>query len=139
MIFKPLVRGVIEHLRDPGVALDRARAVLRRDGLVGLVLPDAGSAVARAMGRRWLSVIPTHVQYFTRHSIRVLLERHGFAVVSVGTAPKVFTVRYYLQRISGYSERVGEALVAAASAAGVADRAVAPDLRDRMRVIARSI
>jgi hypothetical protein len=77
------------------------------------------------------------VHYFTRRSIRALLHRHGFDILDIDTAPKVFTVGYYLQRIAGYSDRAGRALVAAAAATGVADRLWAPDFRDRMAVIAR--
>jgi SAM-dependent methyltransferase len=131
------MNDVIEHLVGPGEAVARVRALLRPGGLIGLVLPDAGSKLARVMGRRWWSVIPTHVQYFTRNSIRVLLERHGFELLSITTAPKVFTVRYYLERIAGYSGFAARMLTAAAAAAGAADRLWAPDFRDRMAVIAR--
>jgi hypothetical protein len=93
--------------------------------------------VARALGRRWWSVIPTHVQYFTRHSLRTLLERHGFSVLEIRSAPKAFRVRYYLDRIGGYSRPLARALVAGAERLGVADRMWAPDFRDRVMVIAR--
>ena len=66
-----------------------------------------------------------------------LLRRRGWEPLWVGTAPKSFTVGYYLVRIGGYSPAVAKALVAAASAAGVADAMWAPDFRDRMAVIAR--
>jgi hypothetical protein len=104
---------------------------------VALVLPDAGSGLARAMGRRWWSVIPTHVQYFTRASLTRLLERSGFEVLEVETSPKAFTVRYYLERIAGYSAGLSAGLVAGAERAGLADRMWAPDFRDRMIAIAR--
>ena len=58
-----------------------------------LMLPDAGSRVARMMGPRWWSVIPTHVQYFTRKSLTRLLGDHGFELRHLGTTPKAFTVR----------------------------------------------
>jgi len=128
---------VIEHLPGADRALDRVAALLGPGGVVAMALPDAGSRVARVMGSRWWSVIPTHVHYFTRHSIRALLERRGYRVLSIETSPKTFTVRYYLGRIGGYSPRLGRALVAAAARAGVADRMWAPDFRDRMLVIAR--
>ena len=64
--------------------------------------------MARALGRRWWSVLPTHVQYFTRGSISELLRRGGFDVLEVHTAPKAFTVRYYLERIGGYSPPHGQ-------------------------------
>jgi hypothetical protein len=94
--------------------------------------------VARVLGARWWSVIPTHVHYFTRDSIATLLRRQDYEPLVVRTAPKAFSVLYYLDRIGGYSRPVAGALVGAASAAGVADSMWAPDFRDRMAVVARS-
>jgi len=101
---------VIEHLPDPGRALDQILGLLAPDGVLALALPDAGSRVARMLGRHWWSVIPTHVHFFTRHSMRKLLTRHGYEIVSVFTAPKTFTVRYYLSRLGGYCPAVASAL-----------------------------
>ncbi len=128
---------VIEHLAEPARALARIRGLLEPRGLLWLALPDAGSRVARVLGRRWWSVIPTHVQYFTRGSVRTLLQREGFEVLEIGTAPKAFTVRYYLERLGGYSPSLARALVGAARAAGREGRIWAPDFRDRMAVVAR--
>lgn len=128
---------VIEHLPDPGAALDRVAALLADGGVLAMALPDAGSRLARRMGPRWWSVIPTHVQYFTRNSMRVLLDRHGYETVEMRTSPKRFTVRYYLERIGGYRPGISGALVRGAEAVGLADRLWAPDFRDRMLVVAR--
>jgi SAM-dependent methyltransferase len=128
---------VLEHLPDPGAALDRAATLLRPGGVAWFTLPDAGSWVARAMGRRWWSVIPPHVQFFTQRSIRALFARHGWTVVEITSAPKVFSVRYYLGRVTGYSPRLAASLVRASEAARVADRLWAPDFRDRMAIVAR--
>jgi SAM-dependent methyltransferase len=129
---------VLEHLIDPAAALERIRELLVPEGVVWLALPDAGSRVARAMGRRWWSVLPTHVQYFTRRSLATLLARCGFEPLELATAPKAFTVRYYLERIGGYSPAAGRGLVRAASVAGIAERMWAPDFGDRMMVVARA-
>ena len=129
---------VIEHLPRPAEALDRIARLLKPGGVVYMALPDAGSRVAGLMGARWWSVLPTHVQYFTRDSMAALLRRRGYEPLLVRTAPKAFSVRYYLDRIGGYSRPLAGALVGAASAAGVADSMWAPDFRDRMAVVARS-
>jgi hypothetical protein len=68
-----------------------------------------------------------------------LLEREGFRVEWMGTAPKAFTVRYYLERLDGYSPPLAAAAVAAARRLGTADRLVWPDFRDRMAVVARRV
>jgi SAM-dependent methyltransferase len=129
---------VIEHLVAPSEALERIGRLLKPGGVVWLAIPDAGSRLARAMGKRWWSVLPTHVQYFTRGSVSTLLRSSGFEVVEIDTAPKAFTVKYYLQRIDGYSDPLARRLVGLARRAGVADRMWAPDFGDRMAVIARA-
>jgi SAM-dependent methyltransferase len=138
--FDAVVLGdVIEHLIDPAAALVRIRELLAPGGVVYMALPDAGSRLAQRMGARWWSVIPTHVHYFTRGSMRTLLERGAWRLEYLGTAPKAFSVRYYLGRVGGYSPPLAGALVSAASAVGLADRLWAPDFRDRMAVVARSV
>ena len=136
--FNAVVMGdVLEHLTRAGAALDRIAGLLAPDGVLVLQVPDAGSLVARGLGRRWWSVIPTHVHYFTRGSITALLGRHGFAPVHVGTDPKAFTVGYYLDKGGGYAPGLARRLVRGAQRIGLADRMWAPDFRDRMLVVAR--
>jgi SAM-dependent methyltransferase len=136
--FDAVVMGdVLEHLTRPNAALERVAGLLTEEGVLVLQLPDTGSRVARLMGRRWWSVIPTHVHYFTRGSIGAMLGRHGYDVVHVGTDPKAFTIGYYLAKGGGYLPRVSRSLVRAADRFGVADRMWSPDFRDRMLVIAR--
>lgn len=127
---------VLEHLVDPGAAVDIAHELLAPGGLLYVTVPDAGSRLARMMGRRWWSVLPMHLQYFTRSSMRRLLEDHGFAVRSIRTHAKKFSARYYAERLGGYSPAVERAAVGVLRKAGRADRLIAPDFRDRMAVIA---
>jgi SAM-dependent methyltransferase len=136
--FDAIVLGdVIEHLTDPLGALERIGRLLAPGGVLYLTLPDSGSRLARLMGARWWSVIPTHVQYFTRASLALLLRRAGYEPLLVTTAPKTFSVRYYLWRIGGYSRPLAAGLTRVAELAGVADRLWTPDFRDRMAFVAR--
>jgi SAM-dependent methyltransferase len=132
-----LMGDVLEHLTRTDEALERARRWLAPGGALVLLLPDAGSRIARTLGRRWWSVIPTHVHYFTRASVRAMLDRHGFRIVHTSTDPKVFTVRYYFEKGGGYAPALSRALVRGAEATGIADLMWAPDFRDRMTVIAK--
>lgn len=129
---------VLEHLTGTSRALQRVGVLLRPGGILCLLLPDAGSRLARLLGPRWWSVIPTHVHYFTRRSARTMLARHGFETLEISTDPKSFTVGYYLDKIGGYSPVLSGALLAGARRTGLSERTWTPDLRDRMIVIARS-
>lgn len=131
-----VLADVLEHLRDPAAELGRIAALLASDGVLLLTLPDAGSRVARVLGRRWWSVLPTHLHYFTRTSVRRLLGRCGYDVLAITTAPKAFTVHYYVARLGGYSPTVARLCVRVAAAAGISGRLWAPDFRDRMLVLA---
>ncbi len=122
---------VIEHLPDPSALLDRLGVWLAPGGVACLMLPDAGSRVARLAGRRWWSIIPTHVQYFTRASVRTLLRRHGFLVLGLTSQPKTFSAGYYLERLATYLPTLRPL-----ARLRIARRLVTPDLHDRMLVLA---
>jgi SAM-dependent methyltransferase len=128
---------VLEHLSDPAGALQVARELLVAGGAVYVTVPDAGSVVARVMGKRWWSVLPMHLQYFTRTSLSILLERQGFTVLSVGTHAKTFSARYYAERLEGYSHGAAALAERGLDAVGWGDHLVSPDFHDRMAVIAR--
>lgn len=137
--FDAVVLGdVIEHLTDPLGALEHIATLLAPGGVLYVTIPDSGSRLARRMGARWWSVIPTHVQYFSRASLALLLRRAGYEPLEITTAPKTFSVRYYIGRLSGYSRPIAGGLIRLLEVMGVADRLWTPDFRDRMAVVARA-
>ena len=74
---------VIEHLADPRAALRNCHAYLRPGGRIFLTTPDAGSVMARLMGRSWYYVdLAEHVSLFPRSALERLLGETGFSVVA---------------------------------------------------------
>jgi SAM-dependent methyltransferase len=72
----------IEHLARPDLAVARIHDLTAPGALLALTTGDIGSLLARLRGRRWRLIHPpTHLHYFTRGSLRRLLERHGFEVI----------------------------------------------------------
>ena len=97
---------VVEHLADPRAALLRMAALLRPGGWLFLSTPDAGSLVARVMGRRWHYLDPVqHIAVFSRSSLRELLEQSGFEVVTVGALGHTYRIRYVLDRLCFLHQR----------------------------------
>jgi SAM-dependent methyltransferase len=70
---------VIEHLPNPREAITTAHEWLRPRGVLALSTGDVGSLTARLHGRDWsLMTPPWHQSFFSRRTLRRLLETGGF-------------------------------------------------------------
>ena len=58
-------------------------------------------------------------------------------MVALHTHPKVFTYRYYAERLAEFLPVVGPATAGLVDRSPLAERAFGPDLRDRAAVVAR--
>jgi 2-polyprenyl-3-methyl-5-hydroxy-6-metoxy-1,4-benzoquinol methylase len=73
---------VIEHLPNPRATLAKAAATLRPGGTIAISTGDIGSSTARLHGADWsLMTPPWHQYYFSRKTLRRMLESTGFEVV----------------------------------------------------------
>ncbi len=91
---------VIEHLPDPNAALAEAARLLRPGATLALTTGDVGSWLARLSGARWhLYTLPEHLFFFSRRSLTLLLERHGFRVRSMRAEGAVYTLGYLAERL----------------------------------------
>ena len=72
---------VIEHLHDPGDALQRCYKLLKPGGYLSVVTPNLNSCGHQYFGADWLALDPPrHLVLFTEKSLKNLLEKHGFTV-----------------------------------------------------------
>lgn len=91
---------VIEHLDDPGLAIDRCREHLAPHGRLFLTTPDAGSLMARLLGRQWYYLdLIQHVSLFNRRNLTRLLAAHGLRVVSTRTIGRRYRFSYIERRL----------------------------------------
>lgn len=76
---------VIEHHPDPAQLVRAMHRLLRPGGIVALSTHDIGNFFARLYGARWRYLNPVgHLTYFTRATLRALLEQHGFRILYAG-------------------------------------------------------
>jgi len=79
----------IEHLSEPGLALDNARRLLRPGGIIVISTGDRRSAVARLLGRRWrLLGDQTHKFFFDEATLSTLLINAGLRPIASNHAGK---------------------------------------------------
>lgn len=70
---------VIEHLREPWVELANIRRRMKSAGILLLSTPNADCLKAKLERARWANYTnPTHLYYFTRQSLTLVLQRAGF-------------------------------------------------------------
>jgi len=72
---------VIEHLLEPQKYMELAKDILRPDGLLCITTGDIGSLDGRFRREQWRMIHSlTHLHYFSRDTLRLLLEKNGFTV-----------------------------------------------------------
>jgi len=76
----------IEHLSQPHLYIERLATVMPKGGIIAITTGDIGSMVARWRGKKWRQIHPpTHLQYFSKKNLSMLLERCGFVVRYAGS------------------------------------------------------
>ena len=84
----------LEHLEEPGRAIEQAIRLLKKDGLLLLNSPNLASMVFRILGRRWSWIyVPGHVQYFRVRPFSAWLETKGLQLRAIETmtdAPNLY-------------------------------------------------
>ena len=89
----------IEHIPRPIDNLKKAHALLKPDGLLFLSTPDAGSFIARLMGRLWYHYDPLqHLCYFSSATLRMALSMCGFKMLALRHAGRCFNIEYLAYR-----------------------------------------
>ncbi len=101
---------VIEHLGDPLGEMRRACQIIRPGGWVAIHTMDLGSLFARLMGSRWPWLMEMHVYYFTRRTLRELLEKAGFRVAAIRPEGRYLRLQYLTTRLRPYSASLADAV-----------------------------
>jgi 2-polyprenyl-3-methyl-5-hydroxy-6-metoxy-1,4-benzoquinol methylase len=76
-----LLSHVLEHCRQPIVALRNLHALLKPDGLLLCEVPNNAALALERQGCSWEMLdVPRHLQFFTRNSLAAAMDMAGFHV-----------------------------------------------------------
>ncbi|HOZ29510.1 MAG TPA: class I SAM-dependent methyltransferase [Bacteroidales bacterium] len=94
---------VLEHINEPDKAIEKVHGILKTGGYFVLQVPQIDSKVARKQKENWSMMSIEHINYFSKKSIKTLLEAKGFEVVKYKSSYELklflmFTVLPWLRR-----------------------------------------
>lgn len=104
----------IEHFTRPADAVSKSHELLRAGGVFCLSTGNIGSMLARWQGSRWrLLYPPSHLSYFSRGTLELLLNRHSFEVIHISTLGfdrRLSQILFQLLGMRRWTSRFGRAV-----------------------------
>lgn len=74
----------IEHFKSPEIYVKKAKTVLKNGGVLVIETGNIEALLPKLQKEKWrLITPPTHLYYFSKHTLRLLLEKEGYKVQSV--------------------------------------------------------
>ncbi len=98
---------VIEHVPSPQDSLKRVHGILKDSGYLIVNYPDYESWACKIMGKRWPFFLSVHLFYFSPKTIKRLLDKAGFELVSLTPYWQTLQLGYVLKRASAYVKPLG--------------------------------
>ena len=75
---------VIEHLQRPDLILEKLHSEILPGGRLFITTGDIGTLIPRIRKERWRMIhIPTHLHYFSRKTLSLLLDNKGFKIINI--------------------------------------------------------
>jgi len=130
---------VFEHLPDPAGDLARLHRMLKAGGVILIEVPNIDTWGVRLLGPRHRHFVQDHLTFFSARTLALLLEKHGFEVLSSYHPGRHMTVRHLVADWGGryLPKPVVSATEALARQLGVWERVIPVNLGDIATVIAR--
>ncbi len=130
---------VFEHLPNPSSDLARLYHMLKPGGVILIEVPNIDTWSVRILGPRHRHFVQDHLTFFSARTLAMLLEKHGFQVLSSYYPIRRMTVRHLVADWGGryLPKRMVGALEAIARRLRMWEKVVGVNLGDIVTVIAR--
>lgn len=128
---------VIEHLLDPLHELTEARRVLRPGGHIVIHTMDRESLFAKVMGKRWPWLMEMHLYFFSPRTLKAMLEKAGFEVISIQPQGRYLRLGYLVTRVRPYSRVIVAILLRLVNLLGLRELAIPINFGDLVTAYAR--
>lgn len=112
---------VLEHSFDPVGDLAETNRILKPGGYLFMTVPNAGSLIARLMGRHWFGFksAAEHNYFFSEGTIDHALSRSGFRLTGIKRGTWPCSMRFLATKLGPYSHIASRMTSRAISALGL--------------------
>ena len=130
---------VFEHVSHPAREAARLHHMLKPGGVILVEVPNFDTWSMRLMGPRHRHFVQKHITFFSASTLTLLLEKHGFELLSTYHPSRRMTVRHLVTDWSGryLPQRLVSAAERLIKRLGLWTRVVSLNLGDIVTVIAR--
>jgi 2-polyprenyl-3-methyl-5-hydroxy-6-metoxy-1,4-benzoquinol methylase len=92
---------VIEHLLNPFATVSKLNKILNRDGILIITTMDSDGLVSRILGTKIEDFrrVKEHLFFFTRKSLRTLLEKNNFEILDIQYYGHTFKLDFLQNRL----------------------------------------
>jgi len=107
--------GVIEHFSSPKSELIEVHRILKPGGLLCIYTGDVDSFWARILRKNWWEHLGQHLYYFSKDSLRAMLEKAGFNFIAIEKYTRTFqffSLAHSIKRYRYLSFLIGPILTA---------------------------
>jgi 2-polyprenyl-3-methyl-5-hydroxy-6-metoxy-1,4-benzoquinol methylase len=91
---------VLEHVAAPEEFLTSSYECLKKDGVLAFSTVNIGSLFTKILGSKWPWYMLMHLHYFSKDSLRMLLEKQGFQNIQFRTYRHVISLAYFIEKIA---------------------------------------
>lgn len=98
---------VIEHVADPSGEIGKAYQLIKPGGWLVIHTMDIDSLIAKLMKARWPWLMDMHIHYFSQKTLRAMLEKNGFEVISSGAEGRYLRLNYLISRVEALNRPLG--------------------------------
>jgi len=87
--------GLIEHLTNPSQLIRKSYCLLNSGGTIMIQTPNSSSLFAKVLNKYWPPYSPIeHIHLFSQLSLKYLLEKNGFRIITTKNHIKLLPIRY---------------------------------------------
>lgn len=128
---------VIEHISQPSVILANISNLLRPGGILALSTHVVDSKAVRFFGKSYPFFMDMHLVHFSRNTIKKMLSKHGFEVLSIIHHRRTIRLGYVLEKIAPKIPLIGSIIKWMSNIKWLANRSIKIGFLGLVNVFAR--